>query len=92
MAKTQVADVIVPEVFVPYVIERTAEKSRLIQSGIIANDAEFDALANEGGRTVNMPFWQDLSGDDEVIKDDTASVPAKIAATSDAATRALRTR
>lgn len=92
MAKTQVSDVIVPEVFVPYVIERTAEKSRLIQSGIIENNEEFDALANEGGRTVNMPFWQDLSGDDEVIKDGAASVPAKIAATKDVAARVLRVR
>ena len=32
---TKVADVIVPEVFNPYVIERTAELSALVQSGII---------------------------------------------------------
>ena len=50
--KTLVSDVVVPEVFVPYVIERTAEKSRLIQSGIIDNDAQFNALANQGGRTI----------------------------------------
>lgn len=92
MAKTQVSDVIVPEVFVPYVIERTAEKSRLIQSGIIENNSEFDDLANEGGRTVNMPFWQDLSGDDEVIKDDAPITPDKIAATKDVAARVLRAR
>jgi len=92
MAKTQVSDVIVPEVFVPYVIERTAEKSRLIQSGIIENNAEFDDLANEGGRTVNMPFWQDLDGDDEVIKDDAALTPAKIGAIKDVAARVLRAK
>jgi len=92
MAKTQVSDVIVPEVFVPYIIERTAEKSRLIQSGIIASDSEFDSLANDGGRTVNMPFWEDLSGDDEVIKDDAPSVPDKITATKDVAARVMRVR
>ena len=92
MAKTQVSDVIVPEIFVPYVIERTAQKSRLIQSGIIVNDPEFDELANEGGRTVNMPFWQDLAGDDEVIADDAPSVPAKIGAIKDVAARTLRVK
>ena len=92
MAKTQVSDVIVPEVFVPYVIERTAEKSRLIQSGIIESNSEFDDLANEGGRTVNMPFWQDLDGDDEVIKDDAGLTPDKIGATKDVAARVLRAK
>lgn len=69
MPATRIADVIVPEVFNPYVIERTAVLSELIQSGIVVNDPSFDALARSGGRLLNMPFWQDLTGADEVLND-----------------------
>jgi hypothetical protein len=63
---------IIPELFNNYVIERTAELSRLRQSGIIADMTELlgDKL---GGTTVNMPFFKDLSGDDDVV-DDTANL------------------
>ena len=47
MAKVQIADVIVPEIFIPYVIERTATLSRLVQSGVIETNSEFDVLANQ---------------------------------------------
>ncbi len=85
MAKTQIADVIVPEVFNPYVIERTAELSVLVQSGIVVPNAELDALASSGGKTVNMPYWSDLTGDDEVLSDSTALTPQKITAGQDIA-------
>lgn len=83
VAETKITDVIVPEIFRKYVIERTAEKSELWQAGIISRDAQFDALANDGGRTQNMPFWQDLSGEDEVLSDSASLTPAKIGATKD---------
>lgn len=43
---TRIADVIQPTVFTPYVIQRSLEKSALVQSGIIENNSEFDALAS----------------------------------------------
>jgi hypothetical protein len=69
MPATRIADVIVPEVFNPYVVQRTAELSELYQCGIIQGDPAFDALARSGGRLLNMPFWNDLSGNDEVLSD-----------------------
>ena len=54
--KTIIRDVIVPEVFNPYVIERTAELSAFYQSGIIARNENLDALARSGGKLINMPF------------------------------------
>ena len=85
MAETLVSDVIVPEVFQPYFLEQTAVQSRLITSGIVELDPQFSALANQGGITVQMPFWQDLSGADEVLSDSAALTPAKIGATKDIA-------
>lgn len=85
MAKTVIADVIVPEVFNPYVIERTAELSAFYQSGIIARSPELDRLASSGGRLLNMPFWEDLEGDDEVLSDTDALTVGKITAGQDVA-------
>ncbi len=90
MGKTQIADIIIPEVFNPYVIQRTMELSALVQSGIIANSAEFDKLASSGGKLVNMPYFNDLSGDDEVLSDSTALTPEKITTGQDVAVLLLR--
>lgn len=90
MATTQIADVIVPEVFNPYVIQRTAELSALSQSGIISNNEELDKLAQGGGKLINMPYWDDLTGDDEVLSDSGALTPQKITAGQDVAALFLR--
>jgi uncharacterized membrane protein len=85
MAVTKIADVIVPEVFNPYVVNRTMELSALFQSGIVQNSPEFDRLASAAAKTVNMPFWSDLTGDDEVLSDSGALTPGKITAGQDEA-------
>ena len=90
MAKTKITNVIVPEVFNPYVIQRTAELSAFYQSGIIARTPELDRLASSGGKLLNMPFWEDLDGEDEVLSDSTALTVDKITAKQDIA--ALLTR
>lgn len=60
---TTLSDIIVPELFNPYVIQKTLEKSALVQSGIVQNDAEFDKLASQASPLVNMPFFSDLTGE-----------------------------
>ncbi len=85
MAGTKISDVIVPEVFNPYIIERTAALSALYQSGIIATVPGLDVLGAKGGTTIAMPFWQDLTGDDEVLSDTSALTVNKIAASQDVA-------
>mgnify|MGYP001230977703 CR=1 FL=1 len=82
---TKIADVIVPEIFNPYVVQRTMELSAIFQSGIAQRTQEFDRLASVGAKTVQMPFWGDLTGDDEVLDDQTALTPGKIQASKDEA-------
>ena len=82
---TKIADVIVPEVFQPYVIQRTMELSALFESGIAQRTEEFDRLASSAARTVQMPFWGDLTGEDEVLSDSDALTPGKIQADKDEA-------
>lgn len=66
MAITRITDVLVPEIWVPYLREVTAENSRLFQSGAVAQDQQIDAEIEKGGNTVNLPFWQDLGSDSTV--------------------------
>src|SRR5699024_3150435 len=66
---TRIADVIVPEVFNDYVIQRTSELSELEKSGIIQNSTQLDELARSGGRILNMPFWDDLDGEEGLTPD-----------------------
>lgn len=90
MAVTQISDVIVPEVFNPYVVQRTTELTNLYMGGIISNSDELNALAASGGKTLNMPFWNDLTGDDELLSDSGSLTPAKIDAGQDIAALLMR--
>lgn len=72
MAKLRIQDIIVPEIFAPYVIERTADRSALWQSGLIQQNDQINAIAGGGGTTANMPFFADLTGSSEVLSDSTA--------------------
>lgn len=90
MAKTLISDVIVPEIFVPYMIERTAELSRLWQSGIVGQDPELDAIASGAGKTMSLPFWQDLTGASEGLSDSGSLTVNKITADKDIAVKHFR--
>lgn len=87
MSVTRISDVIIPEVFTPYMLQRTAERSALFQSGIIDTNAEFTRLAQGGGNDCNLPFWNDLSGDSEADDDDPSNPanPGKIGSSSEIA-------
>ena len=90
MAITKIADVIVPELFNRYVINRTMELSAFFQSGIVVNSPEFDTLASEAARTHNMPFFEDLQGESEAILEDVKMTPKKIGSNKDVSTTILR--
>lgn len=85
MAGTTLQDVIVPELFNPYVINRTMELSALVQSGIIENNSEFDALASQAAPTINMPFFEDLTGESEQVIEGTDLEDNKITSNKDVA-------
>lgn len=89
---TKIADVIVPEVFNPYFIQRTMEMARFYMGGIVSNDEALNALAQKGGRLLNMPFWNDLTGDDEILSDSGALTPGKIGSGQDVAVLHMRGR
>ncbi len=85
MPGTTLQDVIVPELFNPYVINRTMELSALVQCGIISNNTEFDSLASQAAPTVNMPFFEDLTGESEQVIEGADLADNKITSQKDVA-------
>lgn len=83
MAATVLSDVIVPEIFNRYVIERTAELSAFFSSGIVGNVSDINV--GDGGSAVQMPFWQDLAGEDQVLSTGDDLTIANIEAAKDVA-------
>lgn len=90
MAVTKITDVIVPELFNPYVTNRTMELSAFFKSGIVAHSPEFDRLASEAARTHNMPFFEDLQGESEATLESKAMTPENIGSNKDVSTTILR--
>ncbi len=89
MATTQIADVIVPEVYDSYVVQKTTALNAVINSGIATRDAGLvfpdTSRQVKGGKTIHIPFWksliQDTSDDeDEVLSDSTALTPNALSA------------
>lgn len=79
MAATLRSDVIIPELFTPYVIEQTTFRDAFLTSGVVQPMAELNAI--ESGDYINIPFWRaNLTGDFEVMNDSTSLTPGKISA------------
>lgn len=88
---TRLADVIQPEIFTPYTIQRTMELSELVQSGIIANNSEFDTLAGGPSKLIHMPFWNDLGNDESQVMRDSGDMNVnKITSSEDVARKHAR--
>ena len=85
MAHTKLSNIIVPEVFQPYMVNRTMELSAFVQSGIISNNPEFDRLASQAASTIQMPCYEDLTGESEQIIEDADLTAKKITTKKDVA-------
>lgn len=82
---TRIGDIIQPEIFTDYVVQRTMELSNVLNSGIATNDAQFNALAGGPNTLVHMPYFNDLTGESEIMKDSGALTPKKIGTNKDVA-------
>ena len=60
---TAIANIYEPALWSKYFLEMNTEKNQLVQSGIAGTSPEISDAASQGGRTVTMPFWDDLSHD-----------------------------
>jgi len=73
VALTQIADIVVPTVFTPYVQQLTEEKSRLIQSGALSVDGVLSGMLAGGGLLFNVPSFKDLANTTDNVSTDSES-------------------
>jgi hypothetical protein len=89
MAKTTISDLLTPAIWADYGVLRAAVLSALWQSGIVSNVADPATGAPlalpSGGGTVNMPFFNDLTGALQNLSGSTALTVNGIGAGADIA-------
>jgi len=82
MATTRLADIIDVTIFRDLPQIEGPEKTRFFDSGVVTRNALLDELANAPGKSIELPYWNDLDGSTEVnySSDDPASsaTPQKI--------------
>ena len=79
MAETVRSNVIIPDIFEPYIEEQTTLRNSFISSGVVQPMAELNAT--EGGDFINIPNWvANLTGDAEVLSDSGSLTPGNITA------------
>jgi hypothetical protein len=81
MALTSIADLWVPDIWIPGVTEKMRNLPSILNSGILIQTDELNRLASGAGATVNVPFYKDVTDDDDEPQvEDTEPIPGKIAA------------
>lgn len=79
---TTLSDMIVPEVYYPYVIQETINSNAFINSGIAAADG---LTIPSGGKTINLPFFERIENGVEVLQDSEAMTVHKVTTAKDVA-------
>ena len=90
MAATAISKIVVPTLFSPYVVEKSTTLSNVLSSGLAQRSPVFDEMAGEKGKTFEMPYFNDLSGDAEVLADGSALTINNITAEQETAVKFMR--
>lgn len=72
MAATKISDIVFNTAFAKYFMRALTERSSLIKSGIAVIDAKIAEICRDagfGGKTINLPYWNAIAGEDEVLSD-----------------------
>jgi hypothetical protein len=59
----------IPQLFLEYQQEELKNKNALVTSGLMVTNEAIQAEFAKGGKTIDLPFFGDLTGDDEVLSD-----------------------
>ncbi len=82
MATTRLSDIIDVEIFQDLPQINGPEKTDFFQSGLVTRNQMLDNMAAQPGKSIELPYWNDLDGSEEVnySSDNPASsaTPAKI--------------
>lgn len=76
---TRITDLVLPANFAEYIAVNSTETTGLWTSGVVQNVPTI--AIPDGGRSINVPMFQDLDGDAEVLSGTAALTLAKVTAT-----------
>ncbi|UNU74053.1 hypothetical protein LU293_03945 [Moraxella nasovis] len=84
MATTQLTDIIEPSQFTDYLLDKTATKTKLIESGLLVKNDQISKYLKAGSTSFNVPYWKDIAigAEADIISDnpDEHSTPKKVSA------------
>lgn len=81
---------LIPELFLDYQQEEIRDANALVTSGLMVTNAAIQAEFAKGGKTIDLPFYGDLSGDSEIDSDTVPSTPSEIAGDVQVGVRNMR--
>lgn len=81
---------LIPELFLAYQQEEIRDKNAMVTSGLMVTNAAIQEEFAKGGKTVDLPFFGDLTGDSEIDSDTEASTPSDISGDLQVGVRNMR--
>ncbi|MGI9296565.1 MAG: major capsid protein [Gammaproteobacteria bacterium] len=94
MAETRLADLVIPEVFVPGILRESIEKSALFNVGLVAVDAALTSFVQANfGQKLQIPYLLDIDDAESNISSDDPgvdAVPRKITSAQEDALKSMR--
>lgn len=71
---TRLTDIVEPAQFTDYVLEKSVEKTALVQSGAVTRNSVIQTQLSAGAHSFTAPYWKDLDGAPDIISDDPSSL------------------
>jgi hypothetical protein len=82
----------IPQLFLEYQQEEIQDRNQLVNSGLMVTNDAIQGEFAKGGKTIDLPFFGDLSGDSEVLNDVTGLTPSQLAGDVQTGVRNIRGR
>jgi hypothetical protein len=68
----------IPQLFLEYQQEEIQDRNALVSSGLMVTNDAIQTEFAKGGKTIDLPFFGDLTGDSEILDDTTGLTPANL--------------
>lgn len=82
----------IPQLFLEYQQEEIQDRNALVSSGLMVTNSAIQAEFAKGGKTIDLPFFGDLSGDSEILSDTQGLNPASLTGDLQTGVRNMRGR
>lgn len=80
----------IPQLFLEYQQEEIQDRNALVTSGLMVTNSAIQAEFAKGGKTIDLPFFGDLSGDSEILDDVTGLTASTLAGEVQTGVRNMR--